>query len=183
MSTSWVKCKICTPVHTTKDIISCHATTVVTFNCQLHSNRAIQFCSLHLHCSLCSMQELLSSSYHCWQLCALLVFCAKGKFCGQLLGKHPAGMLRRWHFYVIQTLGTYAVRMGGKWSKMSPVVSFSPRNFTFPSTVHSTTSGEQNSHNPFSFMTLHVCHQYFDSVVHVDWVKCVLMLESNSAHH
>jgi len=28
-------------------------------------------------------------------LCALLVFCAKRKFCGQLLGKHPAGRLKR----------------------------------------------------------------------------------------
>jgi len=103
--------KFASPLHTTKDIISCHATTAVTFNCQLHSNYAIQLCSLHLHCSLWSIQEL----YHCWHLCALLVFCAKRKFCGQLLGKHPAGRLKRWDFYVIQILGMYAVRMVANW--------------------------------------------------------------------
>jgi hypothetical protein len=64
----------------------------------------------------------------------------------------------RENFYVTETLGTYAVRMGGKWSKMSPVVSFSTINFMFPSTFHSTALGEQNSHNPFSFRTLCVCH-------------------------
>jgi hypothetical protein len=120
MTCPWVEgcAKFASPLHTTKDIISCHAMTVVTFNCQLHSNCAIQFCFLHLHCSLWSIQELLSSSYYCWHLCALLVF------------------VLRCDFYLIHTLGTYAVRMGGNWSKMSPVVSFSTRNYVSFTVLH-----------------------------------------------